>query len=105
MRRMSASVQRWPACADRQVTQPASADSPEITFKIGPFSNANGILSTTTSSSAKDSTGGPGFSVTIGRALTVRDNVVIEVGLMRKDDQANYAVKVAGALSDKVNKR
>ena len=41
------SAQRWPACADRQIAEPASPDGTQTTYKIGPFSNANGILSVT----------------------------------------------------------
>lgn len=99
------SSQKWAACGDRTVVQPATPDSAEITWKFGPFANANGILSTTASSSVKDRNGGPDLSITVGRALTVRNNVVIDVLLMRKTDQATNAVKVAGQIGDKVDKQ
>jgi hypothetical protein len=99
----AASTQRWPACANREITAPASTDSPEIGWKMGPFANANGILSITVSSTAKDSNGGPGVTLTVGRALTVRNNVVIDVLLLRKDP-ADLAAKVAGGIGDKVDK-
>jgi len=41
------SAQRWPACADRQIIAPASPDGPQTTYQVGPFSNANGILNVT----------------------------------------------------------
>ncbi|HTR32476.1 MAG TPA: sensor domain-containing protein [Gaiellaceae bacterium] len=97
------SSQRWPACGDRQFTAPASADSPEITWKFGPFANANGILTTTASSSVAGNNGGPPMTVTVGRALTVRNNVVIDILLMRKD-LADFPAKVAGQIGDKVDK-
>ena len=102
---LATSTQRWSACGDRQVVAPAYQDNPEITWKFGPFANANGILSTTASSSVPGRNGGPGMTITIGRALTVRNNVAIDVVLMRKEDQATLAAKAAGQIGDKVDKQ
>src|SRR5262249_22618069 len=65
-----------PACAARQDTAPADADTPEIHWQVGPVSNSNGTLSTTTTVSA--SKNGQTISQSCQRALTVRNNVVID---------------------------
>jgi hypothetical protein len=98
----STSAQRWPACADRQFTMPASADMPELSWKTGPFANANGTLSVTVTNTVNFNAA-PSI-ITFQRALTVRNNVVIDVALMRKDP-ADFAVKVAGQIADKVDKQ
>jgi hypothetical protein len=66
------SSQRWSACANRQLTTPGDADNPEIAWKIGPTSNANGILTTTLSMSATKN--GTTRTAACQRALTVRNN-------------------------------
>ena len=96
------SAQRWPACADRQFTMPASADMPEFSWKTGPLSNANGTLSLTVTNTANFGT--PPTIITFQRALTVRNNVAIDIALMRKDP-ADFGVKVAGQIADKVDKQ
>ena len=95
------SSQRWPACADRQFTMPAADNNPEIAWKTGPFSNANGTLGITVTNNMNI----PNAAVTLTyqRALTVRNNVVIDVAVMRKDP-ADFGVKVAGQIADKVDK-
>ncbi len=98
------SAQRWPACADRQIAAPAAPDGAQTTYKIGPFANANGILSvpqTTTMSMA----GQPdAMTISVQRALTVRNNVVVDVVLMRKDP-ADFGVKVAAQIAGKIDKQ
>jgi hypothetical protein len=98
------SAQRWPACADRQIAAPAGPDGTQTTYKIGPFANANGILSvsqTTTMSMA----GQPdAMTISVQRALTVRNNVVVDVVLMRKDP-ADFGVKVAAQIAGKIDKQ
>jgi PknH-like extracellular domain len=97
------SAQRWPACADRQITPPAGTDGTQTTYKVGPFANANGILSvpqTTTMTMA----GQPdAMTINVQRALTARNNVVVDVVLMRKDP-ADFGVKVAAAIAGKIDK-
>jgi len=98
------STQRWPNCSNREVTSPAGPDSGELTWKFGAVANDKGILSTTVSSSAKGANGSPDMTITVGRALTVRNNVVVDVLLMRKEDQAKFAAKFAGQVGDKLDK-
>lgn len=97
----NASAQRWPACASRQIDQPATADGPESSWKVGPFANSNGTLSVTPSVSI----GGPTpMTISAQRALTVRNNVIVDVVAVRKDP-ADFAVKVANQIADKVAKQ
>ncbi|WAJ43231.1 sensor domain-containing protein [Mycobacterium sp. Aquia_216] len=98
----TSSAQRWPACANRQDTVPGDADTPDIAWKVGPVSNTNGVLSTSTSVTA--SRNGKGLSQSCQRALTVRNNAVIDVEACRKDP-ANVAVDVANQIAGKVDKQ
>jgi PknH-like extracellular domain len=99
------SVQRWPACANREFTTPESPNSnPEIKWKTGPFANTNGTLTASLGMSVAGDNNGPGITLNAGRSLTVRNNVVIDVAVIRKDD-ANAAPKVAGQIADKVDKQ
>ncbi len=41
------SSQRWPTCANRQESVPGGDGGPDIQWKVGPVSNANGVVSTT----------------------------------------------------------
>ena len=95
-------VQRWPACANRQGTIPGDADAPEMQWKAGAVSNANGVLSTTTTVSATKN--GTTLSQSCQRALTVRNNVVIDVDACRKDP-GDLAVTVANQIAGKVDKQ
>lgn len=97
----SASVQRWPACENRQFTTPASQDGPETTWQVGPFANANGVLTISPSITV---TGQPPVTIPLQRTLTVRNNVVIDLVVMRKDP-ADFGVKVANQIADKVAKQ
>jgi PknH-like extracellular domain len=102
----AASAQRWPACADRQIDEPAKPDGGQTTIKVGPFSNANGILSVTTTTTFNISDPPPPSVVTLNyqRALTARNNVVVDVYLMRKDP-ADFGVKVAAQVAGKFDKQ
>jgi PknH-like extracellular domain len=96
------SSQRWPACSNRQDTAPGDADAPTITWKVGPVSNANGVLSATTSLTAtKD---GQTMSESCQRALTVRNNVVIDTEACR-NDPGDVAVNAANQIAGKVDKQ
>lgn len=79
----AASSKGWAACVNRQDTVPGDADNPEIHWSVGPLSTANGTLSTTVTLSA--SKNGTSISQGCQRALTVRNNVVIDVEACRKD--------------------
>jgi hypothetical protein len=98
------SAQRWPACADRQITEPATPDGTQTTYQVGPFSNANGILSVTQTTTMSLSGQPTPMVLTAQRALTVRNNVVVDVVLMRKDP-ADFGVKVAAQIAGKIDKQ
>jgi hypothetical protein len=95
------SSQRWPACANRQFTTPGDADNPEVAWKMGPVSTANATLTATLSMSMTMN----GTSIAIGcqRALTVRNNVAIDVAACR-NDAGDLGVKVASQIAGKVDK-
>ncbi|MEE3063963.1 MAG: sensor domain-containing protein [Actinomycetota bacterium] len=98
------SAQRWPACANHQETVPAGGDpdAPDIQWKVGPVSNSNGILSTTVSVSL--SKGSDTMAQSCQRALTVRNNVVIDTEACRKDP-GDAGVSVAKQIAAKVDKQ
>jgi hypothetical protein len=48
--------------------------------------------------------GNPMLTMTCQRALTVRNNVVIDVGVVRKDPP-DLAVKVASQIAGKIDKQ
>jgi hypothetical protein len=96
------SSQRWPACANRQDTVPGDADNPEIVWKVGAVSTADGVLRTTTSVTA--SKNGQSMSQTCQRALTVRNNVVVDTEACRKDP-GDVAVNIANQIAGKVDKQ
>ncbi|HEV7583993.1 MAG TPA: sensor domain-containing protein [Mycobacterium sp.] len=98
------SAQRWPACADREIAEPATPDGTQTTYKIGPFSNANGILSVTQTTTMSMSGQPTPMVLTSQRALTARNNVVVDVVLMRKDP-ADFGVKVAAQIAGKIDKQ
>ncbi|MGZ4512374.1 MAG: sensor domain-containing protein [Mycobacterium sp.] len=97
------SAQRWPACANRQFTTPAGPDTPETGWQVGPVSNANGMLSTTLTMTVRDN-GNVLLTMTAQRALTVRNNVAIDVGAIRKDP-VDLATKLAGQIAGRVDKQ
>jgi hypothetical protein len=97
------STQRWPACANRQDTVASGDnDGPDVQWKVGPVSNANGMLSTSVSVTL--SKGGESMGQTCQRALTVRNNVVIDTEACRKDP-GDAAVTVAKQIAGKVDKQ
>jgi hypothetical protein len=98
------SSQRWPACANHQETVPAAGDpdAPDVQWKVGPVSNANGILSTTVSVTL--SKGSDSMSQSCQRALTVRSNVVIDTEACRKDP-GDAGISVAKQIAGKVDKQ
>ncbi len=96
------SAQRWPACANRQDTAPGDAEAPDIQWKVGPVSNADGVLSTTTTVTL--SKNGQSMTQSCQRALTNRNNVVIDVEACRQDP-GNVAVSVANQIAGNVDKQ
>ncbi|OMC53477.1 hypothetical protein A5745_21705 [Mycobacterium sp. IS-2888] len=94
----ASSAQRWPACSDRRytVTQPGV---PDTEWTVGPVSSSNGTLSVTKTGRAA------GATVTCQRALTVANNVAVDVGVCSNnlsDAQSNSAVNVARQIAAKV---
>ena len=86
----TASAQQWPACHQYTHTQTNSQ------WNVAPISNANGILSTTaTELNAK----APGWGC--GRALAVRNNVVIDVNTC-SPNPTDSAVNIANQIAAKV---
>jgi hypothetical protein len=98
----TASTQKWPACANRTDTTPADGDTPPITWKVGAVTNTNGVLSVTANVTAtKDN---QTMSQSCQRALTVRNNVVIDTEACNKD-AGNAAVTIANQIAGKVDKQ
>lgn len=96
------SSQQWPACANRLDTVPADGTHPELQWKVGPISNANGVLSTTVTLTF--SRNGVNLTVPCQRALTVRSNVVVDVDACRKD-AGDLGVNIANQIAGKVAKQ
>ncbi|MCA2244990.1 sensor domain-containing protein [Mycobacterium sp. WUMAC-067] len=96
------SSQRWPACANRQDTVPADGTHPELQWKVGSVSNANGVLSAPVTVTVN----GDGTNVTMPcqRALTARRNVVVDVDACRKD-VGDLGVTIANQIAAKVDKQ
>jgi hypothetical protein len=101
----TASSQRWPACANRQfsfpgATIPGIPDLPKTDFQVGPVSNANAILTTTVTSTVH----APGADQikTCQRALTVRNNIAIDVSGCRTT-LGDMAVNVLNQIGGKVD--
>lgn len=96
------SAQRWPACANRQDTVPAADGKPELQWKVGEVSNAEGVLSVPVTLTVV----GNGASVTVPcqRALTVRNNVVIDIDACRKD-VGDLGAGIANQIAGKVDKQ
>jgi hypothetical protein len=89
----TASAQQWPACSNRQFIQtvPGRAD---VVWTVGPVTNMNGTLSTT-------ETGRSNRSTTCQRALTVANNVAIDVNAC-STNPADSAVNIAHQIAAKV---
>jgi hypothetical protein len=86
----AASAKQWPACHQYTHTQSGSEWTP------GPISNTNGTLSTiATQQNAKS----PGWAC--GRALAVRNNVIVDVNTCSADPK-DSAVNIANQIAAKV---
>jgi hypothetical protein len=86
----TASAQQWPACRQYTHTQTSSQ------WNVGPISNTNGILSTT-ATQLNPKPGGWGC----GRALAIRNNVVIDVNTCSANP-TDSAVNIASQIAAKV---
>lgn len=99
----TASTQRWPACANRQITVPGGPDNPEMNVQSGPVGNANNVLTIAVTVTATDK-GTTLMSIGYERALTVRNNVAIDVAVTRKTPP-DLAATLAGQIGAKVDKQ
>lgn len=86
-----ASAQQWQACHDYTHVQSRTH------WTVGAISNANGVLSTVSTLQDAPSTGWKAC----GRALTVKNNVVIDVNTCSPDPK-NSAVDIATQIAAKV---
>ena len=86
----AASAQQWPACRQYTHTQTSSQ------WNVGPISNTNGVLSTT-ATQLNPRPGGWGC----GRALAIRNNVVIDVNTCSANP-TDSAVNIANQIAAKV---
>jgi hypothetical protein len=96
------SAQHWSACANHKDDVPADADSPEVHWQVGAVANNNGVLSATWSMTATKN--GQTISGTCQRALTTRNNVVVDTAACKQDDPGNAAVNIANQVAGKVDK-
>lgn len=99
----TSSATSWAACADRQWTVPADGpNDAEQRMQTKPLANANGVLSL----SMTGSISGPGINITMTcqRALTVRNNVAIDITSCGKDP-GETAVTIANQVAGKVDKQ
>jgi hypothetical protein len=88
----TASAQSWPACSNRQYTL-TRAGKPDEVWSVGPISNTNGVLSATRTR---------GDGSTCKRALTVANNVAIDVAACSSYTQSDSAVTIAQQIAAKV---
>jgi hypothetical protein len=86
-----ASAQQWQACHDYTHVQSRTH------WTVGAISNTNGVLSTTSTLQDPPATGWKAC----GRALTVKNNVVIDVNTCSVDPK-NSAVDIANQIAAKV---
>jgi hypothetical protein len=95
----TASAQRWPACSNRQYTHTFGGGA---VWTVGPVSNTNGILSATETADVTTNVGN--VSPTCQRALTVANNVAIDVAACttnRSDSPSGAAVNIAQQIAAK----
>lgn len=100
---VTASAQRWQACANRQYHQ-SRAGKPDAIITVGPVSSENGTLSyTSTENPYTEST--LEYGGINQRALTAANKVVIDVetgGLSQSDSASDAAVNIAHQIAAKV---
>ncbi len=88
-----ASTLRWPACHSYTHTQTGTQ------WTVGPISDANGALSTI---ATQENARAGGWAC--GRALAVRNNVIVDVNTCSPDPK-NSAVDIANQIAAKVSTR
>jgi serine/threonine kinase PknH len=91
-----ASAQFWPLCANHEY-RVLSPGGPDKLFTMGPISTNEGTLSTTDTLQ-----GGDGWACR--RALTVSNNVVVDVAACATNPAADAAINIAHQIAEKVAK-
>ena len=92
----NASAQFWPLCANHEY-HVISPGGPDKVFTMGAISNNNGVLGTTDTL-----LGGNGWACQ--RALTVSNNIAIDVAACATNPPADAAVNIAHQIAAKVAK-
>jgi serine/threonine protein kinase len=90
------SAEGWPACANRQHDE-NTTDGQRQVHTVGPVSNTNGTLSATITGVLTRN----GSSATCERALTVANNVAIDIGVCGVSP-SGAAINIADQISAKV---
>jgi hypothetical protein len=93
----TASAQLWVPCANHQY-RVVSPGKPDLTFVIGPVANTNGTLST-----VDTLTGGKKWACQ--RALTVSNNIAVDVVACSADSPPDAALNIAHQIAAKVDKQ
>jgi PknH-like extracellular domain len=93
----TASAQLWVPCANHQY-RVVSPGKPDLIFVIGPVANTNGTLST-----VDTLTGGKKWACQ--RALTVSNNIAIDVVACSADSPPDAALNIAHQIAAKVDKQ
>lgn len=99
----TSSSQKWAACANRGDTAGGDPDTPDIQWKLGQVANTNGVLTVTVNVSASKNGQSIGQQ-SCQRALTVRNNVVIDTMACNKD-VGTAAVTIANQIAGNVDKQ
>lgn len=92
----NSSVQSWKSCSNRRFND-ASPNQPATVWSVGDVTNDNGLL---TSSQVQE--GGDGWSCQ--RALTVRNNLAIDVVTCAYNESGPSATSIANQIATKVAK-
>ncbi len=89
-----ASVQGWPSCSNRRFSD-VTQGQPDVVWTVGAVTNANGMLST-----SQIQEGGDGWACQ--RALTVRNNVAVDVVTCSYSQTGTPAIDIASQIAAKV---
>jgi hypothetical protein len=91
------STQRWPACANR-LYHKVQPGKPDIVWTVGPITNTNGTLITTETEEGLN-----GWACR--RALTVANNVAIDITACSYTEAGDFGVNIAHQIAAKVAKQ
>jgi hypothetical protein len=90
----TASAQLWPPCANHQY-RVLTPGTPDLIFTVGPIANTNGTLSTTDTMSG-------GRQWACQRALTVSNNIAIDIAACSSNGPPDAAINIAHQVAAKV---